>query len=318
MIVRRLLRRLLHTILLLIVVSAVWFALLAASPGDYFDLQRLDPRVSPETIQKLRVDYGLNKTWPIRYLDWLRSVTHGDMRVSIVYNQPVTQLLLPRVANTLLLTVAGTLLAWAFAIPAGLWAGVKQNTSIDRLFTLVAAVLIAIPELLLGILLVYWVATNTHWPVGGMHSTRTNSFTDVLQHLLLPAIVLAAGLFPVLFQHLRTSVAEASSAPFVRSAKSLGIPPHRIWLRYVLPVAANPMISLLGLSIGGLWSSSLLIEVIFGWPGLGPLFVEAVMAKDTYLVLTPVICSAVVLAIGNLLADLFLLWNDPRIRTTAA
>ena len=94
------------------------------------------------------------------------------MGVSIVYNQPVTQLLLPRVANTLLLTIAGTLLAWAFAIPAGLWAGVKQNSSINRLFTLLAGILIAIPELLLGTLLVYWVATNTHWPVGGMHSTK--------------------------------------------------------------------------------------------------------------------------------------------------
>jgi len=130
----------------------------------------------------------------------------------------------------------------------------------------------------------------------------------------LPAGVLAAGLFPIVFKHFRNAMAETSQFSFVRAAKAVGISPGRIWMRYVLSVAANPMISLLGLSVGGILSSSLLVEVIFGWPGLGPLFVEAVMTKDTYLVLGPVMFSAVALALGNLLADALLLWNDPRIR----
>ena len=174
----------------------------------------------------------------------------------------------------------------------------------------------AIPELLLGTLLVYWVARRGNWPTGGMRSAGGFALGDILRHLALPAGVLAAGLFPVLYQHVRTAMSEAAEQPFVRAAKGVGVSPARLWWQYVMPVAANPMISLLGLSVAGLLSSSLLIEVIFGWPGLGPMFVEAVMTKDTYLVLAPVMLSAVALAFGNLVADLLLLWNDPRIRTS--
>lgn len=303
-----------QTMLLLLAVSAAWFALLAASPGDYFDLQRLDPRVSAATVDKLRAEYGLTKPWWVRYGDWLVSVAHGEMGVSIVYNEPVADLLLPRCANTLLLTLTSTALAWGLALPAGLWAAVRRGGGIDHVWNVAAGLLLAIPELLLGTLLVYWAAGSARWPAGGMRSAQDGGLLDILRHLALPAGVLAAGLFPIVFRHFRNALAEASGLPFVRAARAVGVSPPRIWLHSVLRVAANPMISLLGLSIGGILSSSLLAEVIFGWPGLGPLFVEAVMTKDTYLVLAPVMFSAVALAVGNLLADLLLMWNDPRIR----
>jgi peptide/nickel transport system permease protein len=305
----RVLRRITQSAALLFAIATMWFISLSLAPGDYFDEARLNPAASPGTIEKLRVAYGLAQPLPIRYGRWLWSLAHGDLGESIAYHQPVAVLLPPRCANTLLLTATSLLFSWSLALSFGTWAGANQGGLVDWTVRALAAILLAIPELIAATLLVYWAAHSGTFPVGG----KGNSFATLASHMALPVLVLTAGAFPMLFRHVRLAVSETLASPYIRSALSFGIAPARLWLRYILPAAANPLLSLFGLSLAALLSGSLLVEVVFGWPGLGPLFLDALSARDTYLLLAPVILSSCFLLAGNIAADLLLLWNDPRI-----
>ena len=137
---------------------------------------------------------------------------------------------------------------------------------------------------------------------------------DVAFHLLLPCIGLALTIVPMLVRHIRSAMIEALESPFIRAAQGHGIPETRVLYRYALPVAANPLISLLGFSVGTMLSASMLVEMILSWPGLGPLLVEGIFVRDVYVVIGVVMLSSVFLVAGNLLADLLLLANDPRVR----
>jgi peptide/nickel transport system permease protein len=144
--------------------------------------------------------------------------------------------------------------------------------------------------------------------------TAAARLRDLAWHLTLPASVLVLGMLPVLVRHVRSAMVEAIDAPFALAARAHGIPSRRRLFRHLLPVAANPLIGLLGLSLGTLLSASLLVEVVMGWPGLGPLLVDAILARDIAVVLGSVLLSATFLIAGNLLADLLLYRLDPRIR----
>jgi len=307
-------KRLLQSFLLLFAITTIWFFALSFAPGDYFDEARLNPATSPETIERLRTAYGISQPAPIRYGRWLWSVVHGDLGQSIAYNAPVATLLKPRVANTLLLAGTALALSWSLALSLGVWAGGRTGGLIDGLTRGLAGILLAIPELTAATFLVYWAARTGRLPTGGMTGGDGNALRDIILHMILPLAVLTAGGFPVLFRHVRLAVRETIQAPYIRTAISFGINPARLWLRYILPAAANPLISLLGLSFASLLSSSLLVEFVFGWPGLGPMFLDALFARDTYLLLAPVMLSSMLLLCGNLVADLLLLWNDPRLR----
>jgi peptide/nickel transport system permease protein len=305
----RVFRRIAQSVVLLFAIATIWFLALSLAPGDYFDEARLNPAASPATIEKLRVIYGLAQPLPIRYGRWLWSLAHGDLGESIAYNQPVATLLPPRCANTLLLTATSLIFSWSLAVCFGIWTGAKQGGLTDWAVRALAAVLLAIPELIAATLLVYWAAHSGTFPVGG----KGDSLAALVSHMALPVLVLTASAFPMLFRHVRLTVSETLAAPYIRSALSFGISPVRLWLRYIMPAAANPLLSLFGLSFATLLSGSLLVEVVFSWPGLGPLFLDALFARDTYLLLAPVILSSCFLLVGNIAADLLLLWNDPRI-----
>jgi peptide/nickel transport system permease protein len=164
-------------------------------------------------------------------------------------------------------------------------------------------------------------AARTGWfPAGGMTSPGFDSLpplarlADLLWHLALPALALAVLALPPLQRHVRASMAEVLDAPFVRAARALGIPERRLLFRHALPAAANPLLTLFGLSLAGLLSGSLLVEVVMAWPGLGTLLLNAILARDLHLVVAPVLLSTVLLLAGNLAADLLLYAADPRIR----
>ncbi|MGA8224358.1 MAG: ABC transporter permease [Candidatus Acidiferrales bacterium] len=313
-------RRILHSTLLLLGISFLSFALLQMAPGDYFDAIRLNPQISAQTIKGIRSEYGMDRPLPVRYELWLRSAIRGEFGFSFAYAGPVGPLLWARARNTLLLTGTATLLAWALAIPIGIWSASKRGEWSDRVFGLITSTLLTIPELLF-VLCLLLLAVRTSWfPAGGMISPGASEAglwskaRDVFYHLVLPGVGLALVTMPTLVRHVRSAMIEALDAPFVRAARGHGIPRVRLLFRYALPVAANPLISLMGLSIGAMVSASLLVEVILSWPGLGPLMVEAILARDVYVVIGVVMLSSVFLIAGNLLADLLLFASDPRIR----
>jgi peptide/nickel transport system permease protein len=318
----RLAQRVLHGLLLLLGVSALSFALLSAAPGNLFDELRLNPQISPETVAALKAQYGLDQPWPARYLRWLASMARGEFGYSLSYRCPVGTLLWPRARNTLCLTGLSTLLAWMIAIPWGVLEAVERDTWVGRVSTGLTAVLLGIPELVLGLLLLLFAAKTGWFPTGGMFSPSTGGaasagkFGDLAMHLILPVSALVLGSVPILTRYVRSAISDVMAAPFMEHLRGLGISTPRRVFRHALPVAANSLISLFGFSLGTLLSASLLIEVILSWPGLGPLVLEALLARDTYVVMAVVLLSSVFLVVGNLVADMLLYWNDPRIRAT--
>ncbi len=314
------LQRLGHGLLLLAGVSVLTFAFTEIAPGDYFDEMRLDPQISNETVEALRARYGLDEPLPVRYLHWLRSVLSGDLGFSFSYNTPVAPLVWVRARNTLLLTGLATLLAWLIAVPVGLWAASRPGRWTNAVVSGATSVLLAIPDLVLALGLLLLAVKSGLFPVGGMVSLDYESFDawgkakDLALHLALPVTALTLATLPALVRHVHASVSEVLHSRFLLAARGFGIPRRRLLWRYALPVAANPLISLLGFSIGSLLSASLLIEVILSWPGMGPFLLEAILARDVHIVIAAVLISTVLLILGNLVADLLLYAVDPRIR----
>ena len=321
---RYLCARLGHGVLVLLGVSALSFVLAEAAPGSSFDELRLDPRVSPAALAAMRDRYGLNQSLPEKYGHWLQSIARGEMGFSVAYNRPVGPLLWPRVRNTLLLTVPATVLAWLIAVPVGTWAASRKGGWVDRAAAGATTALLGVPDLLLGLGLLLLAVRSGSFPTGGMVSVGFDQLgpwqkiQDILSHFLLPVTALTLVYLPILVRHVRASLIEVLQAPFIRAARATGIPERRLLFRHALRAAANPLISLLGLSVGGLLSASLVIETIMSWPGLGPLLLEAVAARDLHVVVAAVICSTVLLIVGNLLADGLLYVADPRIRPSRA
>lgn len=320
---RFLARRFLHAVLLLVGVSLLSFLFLQLAPGNFFDEMRLNPQISPETVGALRTQYGLDKPLPVRYLSWLKSVAKGDWGVSFAYNCPVAPLLFSRSRNTLMLTGTASLFLWSIAVPAGALSATarRRHAWLDHAGTLLITCLSATPDLLLA-LGVLWVAVHTRWfHAGGMFSpgsvgsSSTGRWKDLALHLVAPLFVLVLGSLPLLVRHVRAAMVDALNSSCVQAMAAHGIPQSRILFRHALPMAAPPLISLLGFSVGSLLSASLLIEVIMNWPGLGPLLLEAILARDLYVVIGSVMVSAMFLVGGMLLADVLLFVADPRIRT---
>jgi peptide/nickel transport system permease protein len=312
-------RRLLHAVVLLLAISFAAFAFAQLAPGDYFSDLRADPRIAPETLERMREQAGLHRPFLVRYAEWLASAARGDFGYSLAYGGPVAPLLGERTRNTLLLTGVATLLAWLLAVPIGVWTATKRGFT-DAVLRVAMAALLLLPDLVLAIVFLA-IAVRTGWfPAGGMQSpdaaamTAAARFRDVAWRLVLPASVLVIGMLPVLVRHVRAAMMETMDAPFALAARAHGIPPARRLFRHILPVAANPLIGLFGLSLGTLLSASLMVEVVMGWPGLGPLLVDAIMARDIAVVLGAVVLSAAFLIAGNAAADLLLYRLDPRIR----
>jgi peptide/nickel transport system permease protein len=319
--VKYLMRRAIRAVVLLFGVSVLCFLFTEMAPGSFFDEMRLNPQISPETISGLRARYGLDRPLLVRYGRWLMSVVQGDLGFSIAYNAPVAPLLWSRARNTLLLTITAMILTWLIGVPLGVWSAAHHDRWLDRIVETGNSLLISIPEIVIALGLLALAVRSRTVPVGGMMSIDHEELStwgrlqDVLRHLLLPAAILVLSGVAIVIRHVRAGVVEVLEAPYVRAGRGLGIGQTRLLFRHVLPVAASPAISLFGLSIASLLSGSLLVEVATGWPGLGPLLVEATLARDLYLVIGGIIFSALFLIVGNLIADLLLLTSDPRIRT---
>lgn len=317
-------RRVIHAILLLIGASILSFLFSSLAPGSFFDEMKMNPQISPETVAALRSQYGLDQPLPVKYVRWVESVLRGEWGYSFAYNRPVRSLLMVRARNTLLLTTLAMALAWLIAVPVGVWIASRRGRWEDRLTSASTSFLLSVPELVLALGLLY-LAIRTHaFPVGGMVSTgfdRLGSWeqmSDLAAHLIVPVITLVLASLPLLIRHVRASMIDVLQAPFIQAARGHGIGRTSLLFRYALPAAANPLISLFGLSIAGLLSGSLLVEVITGWPGLGPLLLEACFSRDIYVVIGVVMASTLFMIFGSLLADVMLMVADPRVRMDRA
>lgn len=318
--IRYLARRAGHGLLMLFGVSILLFLLFQAAPGDFLSEMKLNSQISPETMASLRAQYGLDQSLPIRYWQWAKSSVRGDFGYSFSYNAPAASLLWPRARNTLLLSVPALMISWLIAVPLGVLAAGWKGKWADRLFSGGTSALLGLPDVLIALLALLIALKTGMFPVGGMTSVNALDqswwawLRDLGWHMVLPVAALVAGSLAIILRHVRASISEVLESSYMRAAEGHGLPRFKLLFGYALPAAANPLISLFGLSVAVLLSVSLLIEVVMSWPGIGPLLLEAILARDLFLVIGAVMLSTVFLIAGNLLGDVLLYAFDPRIR----
>jgi peptide/nickel transport system permease protein len=314
------LRRLLQTIPLLVGISALTFVLLQLAPGDFLNQMAENPSISADTIEAMRRNFGLDRPWYVQYGRYLQNVVFRlDFGESFSRRQPVFTVLSEGLKNTLLLAGASALVTWGLAIPLGMWAAVRQHSWIDRGLSFIAFVWLSIPEILSGLLLLMFAARTGWFPVGGMRSIDYDDLSafgqvvDIAHHLVLPALVV--GLIPLAsrMRQMRGNLLDVLRLDYVTTARSKGLSERVVIVKHALRNAINPMITLFGYTLGALVSGSFIAEIIFSWPGLGRLTLDAILTQDQYLVMGSVLMASAVLVAGNLIADLLLVIADPRI-----
>ncbi len=313
-------RRLLHLIPVVLGVSLLTFLLMSLTPGSYLDSLSQNPQISQETIAALKARWHLDRPWYVQYSYWLKNAATLDFGLSIQYKIPSIELLASRLWNTFVLSFFAMVLAWSIAVPLGIWAAVKKDSLVDRGCALLAFIGLSIPEVLLALLALLFAAATGWFPIGGAQSSLYDilspmeKFRDRAHHLVLPVIVLAAAELAGIMRQMRSNLLDTLRAEYVTAARARGLGEGWVVWKHALRNAINPLLTIFGYSLAGLLSGSLIVENIMAWPGLGRLVIEALFAKDSYLVVNSVVMATVLLVVGNFVSDLLLAWSDPRIR----
>ena len=314
-------KRVLQALLTIFLASVVSFTIIQLAPGDYLDNLRQNPKISPERILELQEQFGLDKPWHIQYFLWLwRIISKGDFGTSFFYQRSVASLIWERVPATLLLAFASLICTWAIAIPLGIFAAVKQNRATDRILQVISYAGQGFPSFITALLLLIFAQiTSPLFPVGGMTSiyhaqlSPIGKVLDILWHMILPTIALSITSFAGLQRITRGELLDVLRQDYIQTARAKGLPENRVIYVHALRNAINPLITLLGFELAALLSGSFIAEFFFNWPGLGRLTLQAVRSQDLYVLMASLIMGAVLLIVGNLVADLLLKVADPRI-----
>lgn len=317
---RYIVRRFLHMIPLLIGISLISFFIIQLAPGDFLTQQALNPQVSAERIAQERARFGLDKPIYLQYIIWLKNMLRLDFGYSFAYRLPVFTLIKSRLYNTFILSLSAMVFTWVLSIPLGIVSAVKQYSWLDKLISVFAFLGLAIPNFFFALLLLYMAMKSGWFPVGGMYSIDYESLSlggkiwDRIYHLILPTIVLGTSGMAGLVRQMRGNLLDYLKADFVITARAKGLSERVVILKHAVRNAVNPLITLFGFALPGLLSGAALTEIVMSWPGLGRLMLEAVLKMDLYLVMGSLMMGALLLILGNLVADLLLAWVDPRIR----
>jgi peptide/nickel transport system permease protein len=315
-------KRVLQALLTLLLASALCFLIIQLAPGDYLDSLRENPKISPDRLNQLRQQFGLDRSWAEQYFRWLGQIlTQGNFGTSFVYQRSVASLLWERVPATLLLAISSLVMTWAIAIPLGIVGAVNQNRWSDRVLRVLSYTGQGFPSFITALLLLI-LAQNTSplFPVGDMTSIDHSDLTplgkilDIGWHLILPTIALSITSFAGLQRITRGELLDVLRQDYIQTARAKGLPENKVVYVHALRNAVNPLITLLGFEFASLLSGAFIAEFFFNWPGLGRLILQAVTAQDLYLVMASLMMGALMLIVGNLLADLLLKVVDPRIK----
>ncbi len=312
---RHLVHRLAETLVVLAAMSLVFYALIALMPGDPIDIMvQADPKLTPADAARLKALYGLDRPILVRYGNWLQAALGGDLGYSRIHSRPVLEILLPRLANTFVLMGLSLVLALALALPLGIYAGLRQHATVDNLINLACFAGISIPPFWLALMLIIGFAVILGWlPASGMFTIGDGGLADRLQHLVLPVATLTLASVGAYIRFLRAAVIETMRLDFIRTARAKGASEARVVLGHALRNALIPLVTIVGLGFGGLFSGALITEIMFAWPGLGKMIYDAIMGNDFNLALAGLLFATLMTLIGNLLADLGVTWLDPRI-----
>jgi peptide/nickel transport system permease protein len=326
---RFLIRRLVQAIPVFLGITVITFALIHAVPGGPTARLELDPDISPEDIARIKANMGLDKPVPIQYLIWLgvwpnndgelSGLLQGDLGVSYINQLSVSGEIMSRLPNTLLLSVTSLAISLAIALPVGVWSAMKQHSLFDNVATVLSTAGVSIPSFWFGLLAILLFSVELRWlPSGGMYTPQKvlmgeRSLLDLLRHLIMPATILSILSIAGWNRYIRASMLEVIGQDYVRTARAKGLREQLVVARHILRNALIPVATLMGLSLPNLVSGSLITETIFGWPGMGRLTFHAATKRDYPIIMGALVMSAVLVILGNLLADIAYTFLDPRI-----
>ncbi len=328
-----LLQRLLHLIPVLLGVTVIVFLMMSLTPGDPAEIMLANQNATPAQLAALRHDMGLDRALPARFLAFAGNALAGDFGLSLFHRRPVAQVIAERLPATIELSAAAMLLALLAAIPLGVIAAVHRGGVLDRLATVGSLFGVSLPGFWFGILLLIGFAVNLRWlPVSGaidfaaqpppatgfllldsLLAGRLDSIANALAHLLLPAVTLGLPMAAILTRVTRASMLEVLRQDYITFAEAKGLPRARILCLHALKNALLPTVTVAAIETGSLLGGNMVVETVFGWPGLGRLVVESILVRNYPLVQAAVLLYAVTYVLMNFVADLLYTVLNPRV-----
>lgn len=310
-----LLRRLLQSIVLLVIVSIIGFTVLNLIPGGPLAQFALDPGMTAADRLRIAAQMGLDRPLYVQYLEWASRMLQGDWGTSYRDGNPVTTVIARHVPATLLLMGSSTVIA----VAVGTWIGIRgathRNSVSDYVATVGAMIALSIPTFWFGLIGIYVFSLRLGWlPSGNMYTIGDGSVLNVLHHLIMPSVVLALVHIAIWSRFMRSATLDAISQEFVKTARAKGVPERRVVMKHVVGNALLPMISLAGVQVPSLLTGALVTETVFSWPGMGRLFLDSLSYSDYPVVMGLLMFSALLTIVANFIADVAVALVDPRIR----
>jgi peptide/nickel transport system permease protein len=327
-------RRFIHLIPTFLGATLLAFVISQLVPGDFLTTKALEPNVRPETIERLRAQYGLDQPVMVQYVRWMGNILRGDLGLSFSSNQPVMNVIRRPIQNSLYLVMFATVLLWLMAIPLGVFSAVRQYSLGDQVVSTVSYFGLAIPNFFFAQVLILSIFlfrgftrdnfgyTSLIFPVAGMTSNGWEQFTrpqqiwDIAYHMIVPGFVVATAGIAGFTRVLRGQMIEYLSSDFIRTARAKGLGGRTVTYKHALRPALIPFVAGIGGLLPSLIGGAGLVEVVMAWPGITPRLLDAITRQDIYVVLGFLVISSLLLMIGNLISDLLLAIVDPRIRFT--
>ncbi len=319
-------RRLLATIPFMLLVSLTVFVLIQLPPGDFVTsyaakLSAAGETVDTATLDNMRVRFGLDQPLLVQYLKWIWAILHSDFGYSFEWQAPVSELIGERIGLTLVLSLATLLFTWAVALPIGIYSAVRRYSLGDYAFTLLGFIGLAVPNFLLGLILMYIAVVYFGQDVSGLFSPEYvnapwswGRVADLLQHLWIPVIILGLGSAASLIRIMRANLIDQLYQPYVTTARAKGLSERTLLFRYPIRLTLNPFVSTLGWVLPHLVSGAVITSIILNLPTAGPLLLQSLLSQDIYLSGAFLLLLCLMTIIGTLLSDILLVLIDPRIR----
>ncbi|NPV78827.1 MAG: ABC transporter permease [Firmicutes bacterium] len=321
-----LLRRVLYSIPLLIMVSIIGFLVIQLPPGDFLTIRITELEARGDYSARLYIDqlkarYGLDKPIWLQYWIWISNFVRGDFGYSFRYERPVSELVGERIALTVTLSVVTMIFTWVIALAIGIYSATHQYSIGDRIFTFLGFIGLSIPGFLLALILMFVAVFYFDQSVGGLFSPKyvdapwnLAKILDMLKHIWIPVIIIGMSGTAGLIRVMRGNLLDILGQQYILTARAKGLKERIVVFKHAVRVAINPLISMAGMSLPGIISGETLTSIVLNLPTTGPLFLTALQTQDMFLAGTFLMFLAMMLVLGNLLADFALAWADPRIR----
>ncbi|GAB5467616.1 MAG: ABC transporter permease [Rhodospirillales bacterium] len=312
---RYLLNRLGQSLVLLVLVSIVGFSVLNLAPGGPLSQFALTPGMSQADLDRIAAQMGLDRPLLVQYADWFWRLFIGDWGNSFRDGAPVLVVIERHLFATLLLMISSTIISVGIGTLVGVMGATRRYSLFDYSATVLAMIALSIPTFWFGLVAIFIFALDLGWlPAGNMYTIGDQSFADYATHLILPSVVLALVNVAIWSRYMRSAMLDVIDQDFIRTARAKGLPRWRVLYLHVMRNALIPMITLAGLQLPTLLGGALVTETVFTWPGMGRLFLDSLGYQDYPVVMGLLMFSAIMVLVGNLLADILVAASDPRVR----